>query len=188
MNKIDYWVWENRFSKKERKKLNAISLANYLDLKSDKFVAKDKNNISKKQAETYYIYYKYLKNLIYDAIEQSLFINKHYFGYDIYPLNDYLCLNYNVYNSSNKGEYDWHTDVSNSSVLDFKLTMLINISEENFEGGELLIEGTNQVEINNFKKPGSVTIFKSYLRHKVTPVTKGIRKTLTIFLEGPRFK
>ena len=45
MNKIDYWVWENRFSKKERKKLNAISLANYLDLKSDKFVAKDKNKL-----------------------------------------------------------------------------------------------------------------------------------------------
>lgn len=188
MSKIDYWVWENIFSKKERKKINDIILTNYLDVESDKFVAKDKNNISKKQAKTYYIYYKDLKNLIYDATEKVFSINKHHFGYDIYPLNNYLCLNYNVYDSSNKGEYDWHTDGSSSSILDFKLTMLVNLSEESFEGGDLLLEGTNQVKINNFEKPGSVTIFKSYLRHKVTPVTKGIRKTLTIFLEGPRFR
>jgi len=30
-------------------------------------------------------------------------------------------------------------------------------------------------------------VFKSYLVHRVTPVLKGARKTLTVFLTGPKF-
>ena len=38
-----------------------------------------------------------------------------------------------------------------------------------------------------FINPGSAILFKSYLHHKVTPVTKGERKSLTYFMEGPAF-
>ena len=30
-------------------------------------------------------------------------------------------------------------------------------------------------------------MFKSYMQHRVTPVTSGVRKTLTYWFVGPRF-
>ena len=38
----------------------------------------------------------------------------------------------------------------------------------------------------NFRTPGTVIAFKSYLLHEVTPVTKGERITLTYFIRGPK--
>ena len=38
----------------------------------------------------------------------------------------------------------------------------------------------------NFRTPGTVIAFKSYLPHEVTPVTKGERITLTYFIRGPK--
>ena len=34
------------------------------------------------------------------------------------------------------GEYDWHTDVTKNKECDIKLTCLLNLSEETYEGGE----------------------------------------------------
>jgi PKHD-type hydroxylase len=38
------------------------------------------------------------------------------------------------------------------------------------------------------KQKGLVAAFPSYVLHRVTPVTRGIRKTLVVWLTGPRFK
>lgn len=35
---------------------------------------------------------------------------------------------------------------------------------------------------------GTVIIFPSYILHRVTPVTKGVRKSLAVWISGPRFK
>ncbi len=187
-NKNIYWIWENIFSQDEIKKLNKTLLKNSLSTESLKNTAKDKKGVSKKEAITHYVFYEKVKHLLKDSIEKVMSVNEHHFGYDIYPMNDYVCLNYNIYDSASKGKYDWHIDQNTSPILDFKLTMLINLSEEYFEGGDFLLQETNTVQVDKFKTPGSVIIFKPYLRHKVTPVTEGIRRTLTIFLSGPRLK
>ena len=187
-NKASYWTWENIFLQDEIKKLNKTLLKNSLNTESFKNTAKDNKGASKKEAITHYILYGKIKHLLKDTIDRVMSTNEHYFGYDIYPLNDFVCINYNIYDSASKGKYDWHMDQNRSPILDFKLTMLINLSEEYFEGGDFLLQETNTVQVDKFKTPGSVIIFKPYLRHKVTPVTKGIRKTLTIFLSGPRLK
>ena len=38
------------------------------------------------------------------------------------------------------------------------------------------------------KEKGLVTIFPSYMLHRVTPVTKGIRKSLVLWVGGCQFK
>jgi len=38
------------------------------------------------------------------------------------------------------------------------------------------------------KKMGSVIAFPSYINHKVSPVTKGLRKSLVAWVSGPRWR
>ena len=65
---------------------------------------------------------------------------------------------------------------------------MINLSEEYYEGGDfILFHGGKFKEISEFSSPGSSIMFKSGLPHKVTPVTKGIRKTISLWLTGPKF-
>ena len=101
-----------------------------------------------------------------------------------FPLNRYDSLLYNVYSSDIQGHYGEHDDSSDSLLFDSKMTLLINLSEGEYEGGDLIV---NKL-VTDFRKPGSVILFKSYLRHEVTPVTKGERITLTYFINGPKFQ
>ena len=39
-----------------------------------------------------------------------------------------------------------------------------------------------------FKNQGTIIVFPSFIRHRVNPVTKGIRYSLVNWFEGPAFK
>ena len=69
-----------------------------------------------------------------------------------------------------------------------KFTMIINLSEKPFEGGDLFLQETGNVKVEELKKPGTFIIFKSHTRLMVTPITKGERRNLVLFLTGPNFK
>ena len=87
------------------------------------------------------------------------------------------------------GFYDWHVD----NYVDCrheppvrKISMTCLLSPENeFEGGdlELIKEGQN-VKL----KQGQAVFFASFIRHRVAPVTKGVRRSLVMWFGGPPFK
>jgi len=96
--------------------------------------------------------------------------------------------NINLYESKNKSEYDFHIDATDDHVSDIKLTGIVNISEEPYEGGEFIaFYGGKFAEIPEIKNPGSSILLKHGILHKVNPVTKGIRKTLSYWFQGPKF-
>ena len=79
-------------------------------------------------------------------------------------------------------------DASPLPHMDIKLTILINLSTKKYEGGSFFIFKGKEKNIKELDEPGNILMLKSYLLHKVTPVTKGERRTLTIFLKGPSFR
>lgn len=85
--------------------------------------------------------------------------------------------------------YAWHTDTFPISGLDHdrkvSVVCLMNDPSE-FEGGsfEMRLQQDYKVDL----KKGSVVAFPSVLLHRVTPVTKGLRKSATMWLNGPRFR
>ena len=125
-------------------------------------------------------------NLLY--FDSSQFESNNYFGYDLYPFNEYNVCLYNIYESSNQGEYHYHVDASRSDMYDIKLTIIVNLSNKAFEGGEFYIFNGNEYKTEEINQPGTILILKSYLNHKVSPVISGQRKTLTFFAKGPRLK
>ena len=104
----------------------------------------------------------------------------------MYPFNNSTEALFNIYDSKQKANYGWHIDSSESDLRDFKLTALLNLSSSH-EGGKLHFFEGNEYIAEEFK-PGTLLLFKSHINHKVTPITKGVRKTLTLFCVGPKFR
>ena len=93
------------------------------------------------------------------------------------------------YRFDENGHYDWHHDVNwnGQADIDRKISMTVQLSNENeYDGGDFEFE---ELETNaNFKLKGTIIIFPSYLRHRVTPITSGVRKSLVAWFSGPQWR
>jgi PKHD-type hydroxylase len=68
------------------------------------------------------------------------------------------------------------------------IAMLLNTPGEDFEGGEFQINGWRENKpINIDIRKGRIIAFPSFMIHRVCPVTKGVRKSLVIWVSGPKF-
>jgi PKHD-type hydroxylase len=115
-------------------------------------------------------------------------LNGQYFQFDLTGFNEDF--QYTVYNGENAGHYDWHVDkgYTTSGFPPRKLSLVLTLSDpEEYEGGDLMLHGDNGIET---VKPGKgiVHAFPSYVLHKVTPVAKGTRRTIVVWISGPKFK
>ena len=126
-----------------------------------------------------------LMELIHPWLYKCQQSNNTYFGYDIDWEFHLDALTYNVYGTD--GEYGWHIDASDKrgTVNDSKLTCLLNLSEEPYEGCKFYV--INSVEEQKFTS-GMGIVFTSLIAHKVTPITKGERITLTYWASGPSWR
>jgi PKHD-type hydroxylase len=97
------------------------------------------------------------------------------------------CLQYTEYDESYQGYYDWHMDVGLDQHSNRKLSLSIQLSDSSeYEGGELQINTGGNTSICD-KSKGSIIVFPSFLLHRVTPVTKGTRRSLVLWVTGPPF-
>ena len=122
---------------------------------------------------------------VYDNI--NIFIqktNRNHFGF-----NDIQITEPAQFAEYQKGEfYDWHTDISfnmhvEPPVRKLSMTLLLNDPNE-FEGGNLEIASHDLLPM----KQGHATIFASFLQHRITPVTRGLRKSLVMWFGGEPLK
>jgi hypothetical protein len=124
-----------------------------------------------------------LMKLVHPWLHQCQRANGEIFGYDIYWNFHLDEFNYNVYGMG--GEYGWHIDANEKKLFDAKLTCLLNLSEEPYGGGGFYsINSNEKIEFTS----GMGIIFTSLIAHKVTPVTKGERITLTYWGTGPGWR
>ena len=99
-------------------------------------------------------------------------------------------IQYTEYHASEGGKYDWHHDVNwNGEVgADRKLSMTVQLSDPSeYEGGDFELLEVEQVP-SFAKEKGTVLIFPSYLLHRVTPVTSGVRRSLVAWFTGPQWR
>lgn len=115
--------------------------------------------------------------------------NRNAFGFDIDYLPD---IQYTKYHASENGKYGWHCDTfwANPSTYDRKISIVIQLSDPSeYEGGDFQLDPIYpQLPVNEIKEKGTVIVFPSFLNHRVTPVTKGTRKSLVSWIQGPKFR
>jgi len=187
--KHDYWYWKNYLSQTQVKSINKFIMNSPKTEEPTSFGATNLKGGKKKQLKTNLVKWSILNSFfptLWDVITQT---NLENFGYDIAPLNiTNDIVHYNVYSSKTKDTYNWHTDTLPDERLDIKFTVLINISETVYKGGQFKLFVNNEYEVPELNTSGNMVMFKSYLNHKVEKVTSGERKTLSLFVKGPSFK
>ena len=126
---------------------------------------------------------------MYKVIENQLsIVNLNHFYFDGVRLTEPA--QFTVYPKG--GFYDWHMDLNafgqdgQNPIRKISMTCLLSDPSE-FTGGELTFS-----EMGDNKplplKQGQAIFFASFLRHKVAPVKKGVRKSLVMWFGGPPFK
>lgn len=113
-------------------------------------------------------------------------LNGQYYQFDLHGfVEDFQ---FTIYDSEELGHYDWHIDSGASTDAPRKFSMVLQLSDPSeYEGGELQILNSKDALVVE-KKKGFVAAFPSYTVHRVTPVTKGTRKTLVAWIVGPKFR
>ena len=114
--------------------------------------------------------------------------NQQFYNFD---LNGYEYFQYTTYDKD--GRYDWHTDMAfgymekNTDLQPRKLSLSLLLNDD-FEGGEFQINVGQESNPTSIElKKGQIVLFPSFITHRVTPVTQGVRKSLVVWTLGPKF-
>lgn len=128
---------------------------------------------------------KHLWHKITNAIAD---VNAHFYQFNL--TGCYEPAQLSLYDSDYNGHYDWHVDfMGGDSKTTRKLSMSLLLSDPSeFEGGELQVKVASDDPHTLEQKQGRAWFFPSHTLHRVSPVRKGIRRSLVLWVGGPAFK
>jgi PKHD-type hydroxylase len=113
-------------------------------------------------------------------------MNAKHFDYDISGITHGVQLIHYSADGEIQGHYDWHVDIGPGEPSSRKISLVVQLTDpEDYDDCELVINnhGTNVV---GTKERGSVHLFPSYMLHKVTPISRGNRYALVLWIHGSR--
>jgi PKHD-type hydroxylase len=93
------------------------------------------------------------------------------------------------YSADRQGHFGWHSDIGRGTLASRrKLTVVVQLTDPAaYDGGTLELWPDAQPRTAAADR-GSATIFPSFTLHRVTPVTRGTRHSLTLWAHGPAFR
>ena len=132
----------------------------------------------------------------YDIVNMIMEYGKRYSreicSYAIEYINDIQFTQY-IGKQENGGKYDWHFDMffDNVKPFDRKISFILQLSDPvDYSGGLLEFQDPYYcgLEPSAYSQRGTIIMFPSFVPHRVTPVTSGMRYSLVSWIEGPKFR
>jgi PKHD-type hydroxylase len=129
------------------------------------------------------------ENLYRKMEEVVLRLNAEHFRSDLSGLTT---LQYAVYSQSEAGYFDWHIDYgrdSNDPAQEpRKITLSLQLSDADcYDGCELEVRAAHLVDVAP-RQRGTLVAFRANALHRVTPITRGVRKSLVAWAAGPEYR
>jgi PKHD-type hydroxylase len=129
------------------------------------------------------------ENLYRKMEEVVLRLNAEHFRSDLSGLTT---LQYARYDQAEAGYFDWHIDYgrdSNDPAQEpRKITLSLQLSEPScYDGCELEVRAAHLVDVAP-RKRGTLVAFRANALHRVTPITRGTRKSLVAWAAGPDYR
>ena len=183
---LEKWCWQKVFTEQECEKIIAygktlklkdgeISYNMSPDNTMTEIMRKNKIAFMPINDETRWIFQRFTDHLIN--------INDKYFNYDLMAISE---IQFTVYEQGDF--YQKHIDTQFGVNPIRKLSACVQLSGENtYEGGDLLLHFKNTPTVSK-KEQGTMTAFNSLALYEVTPVTKGTRYGLDLWVTGPKFR
>ena len=184
MSTCEFYFWKDFFTQEQIKDIYAIKSKNsFEELGND---ASGNGGNLKHVAKVNYVEGQHLSGNFKLLNNEIQVVNRLNYGFNIDEIFATDRILFNEYDTENS--YDWHKDGSNHPFYDYKFTIIINSSLGSYEGGDFEIFTNGGVlkvpQLNSF---GSAIMFKSDIPHRVTPVTKGQRRSIVYWRMGPSF-
>jgi PKHD-type hydroxylase len=185
VNHMNYYYFTNAFTPEEIKKIIEIGEKHPKQagttVSDDEVEGVSDYRISEiswlgESEETAWIYDKFA--------EYAMIANEQMWNFDIWGFGD--SLQYTKY-FGNGGHYDWHVDLG-PGISNRKLSCVLQLSSpEEYEGGQLQMNPGGNI-IESPKGLGTMIFFPSFLLHRVTPLTSGVRKSLVTWFCGANLR
>jgi PKHD-type hydroxylase len=109
--------------------------------------------------------------------------------FDLFTALD--CIQYTEYYDVEGGHYGWHQDIGPGPMSKRKVSITVQLSDsDEYEGGDLeLFKGGDPSDADKAPRgKGVVFIFPSFMMHRVTPITKGTRRSFVLWVGGTHFR
>lgn len=109
--------------------------------------------------------------------------------FDLFTALD--CIQYTEYYDVEGGHYGWHQDIGPGPMSKRKVSITVQLSDtDEYEGGDLQIFKGGDPDKSDVapRGKGVVFIFPSFMMHRVTPITKGTRRSFVLWVGGTHYK
>ncbi len=125
---------------------------------------------------------------IYDKIGDMAYeANQNLYHFDLHSMPEQI--QYTEYYDHEKGHYDWHMDTGYGNLSQRKISVTVQLSDgDEYEGGDLQLWPGGIYPLVAPRGKGNVVIFPSFMMHRVTPVTRGTRKSFVLWLGGGHYR
>lgn len=179
-------TWENAFTEEELDKIVEYC-DNNLEITKSTLDGDQESSGHIRISDTGWLSINQDSAWIYDRLAYvARKLNAQFYNFDLFGFVEDM--QYTIYNGEHSGHYTWHMDISAASPAPRKFTLILQLSNTNdYEGGEIQILNSFAESVVT-KQRGLIAAFPSWVMHRVTPVTKGTRKTLVVWVSGPQFK
>ena len=109
-----------------------------------------------------------------------------------FELTGLTTIQYTVYREQDAGYFDWHNDYGryrgDPGQEPRKITLSLQLSDgASYEGCDLEVRAAHPLDTAP-RERGTLMAFRAYALHRVTPVTRGVRRSLVIWAAGPEFR
>lgn len=109
-----------------------------------------------------------------------------------FELSGLTTMQYAVYRQEQAGYFDWHNDYGryrgDPGQEPRKVTMSLQLSDGgSYEGCDLEVRAAHPVDVAP-RERGVLFAFRANALHRVTPITRGVRKCLVVWAAGPEFR
>ena len=113
--------------------------------------------------------------------------NREVFGFDLTEFAESPQVA--TYAAREGGHFDWHADLGDGPLARRrKLTVVVQLSDPaDYDGGALQVMHGPTPESAACRQ-GVAAVFPAFTLHRVAPVTRGVRRSLTVWAHGPAFR
>lgn len=179
----EYYWFKNGFSKEH---LNRLSK----DIESIPFVDATtftEPNPTIRKSKVKWIPQNETFEWLYDLIKELAVEANSIWKFDIHTIIENI--QYTEYYAADNGHYTWHQDIGPGNASKRKISVTIQLSDATeYEGGDLQIwRGGNSIQTAP-RGAGVSVLFPSYMMHRVSPMKRGIRKSLVLWIGGSHYK
>ena len=116
-------------------------------------------------------------------------LNADLFRFDLTGLTP---MQFAIYRQDQGGYFDWHSDYGRDAADPAqeprKITLSLQLSDADaYDGCHLEARAAYPLDVAP-RERGTLVAFRSSTLHRVTPITRGVRKSLVVWAAGPEFR